>query len=1495
MRLTNLVFGSLLALAIFPTNSVGQPTVKLLERPSDGMIDNAKSWRAFCKSYPILSQRKDLRIARSEDMLNPSAVSLPLNAGKLTTNRISELKKEMWGNIVYANGWSVSNNQIGMYSFNPSEQMNLTPVGLNKNMEANGGGAFIGNKFYFVNFNIDLAVFIGEFAPMYYEIDADDWGTIVKSQKLPDGSCVAVETALDKNTGTVYGEFYTADYKGLEIGKIDYTTLKRTTIGSSSLLYVAMGVTNEGKLYGIAKNGNLYQISTVNGAPTFIGRTGVQIEDKDKRYYGQTGEIDQTTNTFYWASIDSAANHRLYTVNLTNGSVTHISDFQNGEQMYAMQIPDPAANAGAPAKASELSISFDKNSTSGTLTFRAPSTNYAGDELSGVLDYEIAVNDEKSASGKINTGETKTIPLRVKEGKNKFTVTTSNSYGVSPKAIINKWIGNDIPAKPSKSSLSIDSLGKATVSWVKVKSGNNNGYVANVSYNIYRLDNTDTLQVGSNLTDTVFQESLPKRDIRLFHYGIEAINGANKSSWSVTNGYPYGDVYKVPYKEDFAEQTTFPLFTVVDGNHDNNTWKYDNFLHMAQSVTPNANGSDDWLISPPVLLEEGKNYVVSVDAANGFDGYKQKLEIKLGDKADTSSLSTTILPQTELTSTSFKTFEKEFIASKTGNYYVGIHDLSEAGSYSIEISKISIIRGVDDAAPDSVTNFIVNSDSYGGHNAEISFKAPVLTSGGKTLNAISSITLSRNNKVINEKRDVAPGQVITINDQVTGDSVYTYTVIAYNSYGRGVAATRNAFIGMDTPLTPSDGMLYDNTNSVTAKWSPAANKGVNGGYVNPNNVKYVLYNIADGQVGSVVDTVTGTSRTIPNMNTSSGSQRLLTYALKAVNKSKLGNIQPTQSLVLGTPYALPFKESFANGKVENSLCWLSYPAHTYGEFYIYTNGSSDDDGGCVSFQTYQPDDCGSINTGKISLEGATRPQLLFDYFYIPENQSITKVLIQKADQTTDTVLTITPSSYSGDSGWKTVRCDLSKYLNQKYIVLKLWAYGSEGMSSVYYDNIRIQQIYSHDLKVTLDAAKRMTRGHSEYITAYVENAGDTDIDNYELILSKDDNIFADTLITDTISPLEKKAFKFYISPSVADNAEVMTLKAETNCIKDENPGNDSDVKDISLVKSKKPTVINLTAKSVQEGVELSWQPPVTQPKTVTENFDSYEPWSNKSFGYWLSVDEDGGANGPLLTQGSYPGQGEPVGFLMFNLDNIEEGLGETLPARSGHQCAAAVYSMKNGKSVNANDWLISPELSGKAQSIRFYVSNYSTIMDFPETFEVMASSTNNTVNSFVRVGDVQTARGGTWHQVTVPLNDGTRYFAIHRITEADSSFLFRVDDVRYEATGEKPVLYRFYSDGVLAGTTDKLSYIYKNGVLDDNHIYAISAVYGDGDESEAVAIGTSSAIEDIMQESSFKADVYSVDGRRVKHNAKSLEGLAPGIYIINGKKVLYGHPACSYR
>lgn len=97
----------------------------------------------------------------------------------------------------------------------------------------------------------------------------------------------------------------------------------------------------------------------------------------------------------------------------------------------------------------------------------------------------------------------------------------------------------------------------------------------------------------------------------------------------------------------------------------------------------------------------------------------------------------------------------------------------------------------------------------------------------------------------------------------------------------------------------------------------------------------------------------------------------------------------------------------------------------------------------------------------------------------------------------------------------------------------------------------------------------------------------------------------------------------------------------------------------------------------------------------------------------------------------------------------------------------------NAKGGKTDDWLISPQLSGTAQTISFFAKstkpNYGN-----ESFEVLASSTGKETADFVLVKAVESVPG-EWTKYDAELPAGTSYMAI-RCTSNDI-FALAIDDI----------------------------------------------------------------------------------------------------------------------
>ena len=295
-------------------------------------------------------------------------------------------------------------------------------------------------------------------------------------------------------------------------------------------------------------------------------------------------------------------------------------------------------------------------------------------------------------------------------------------------------------------------------------------------------------------------------------------------------------------------------------------------------------------------------------------------------------------------------------------------------------------------------------------------------------------------------------------------------------------------------------------------------------------------------------------------------------------------------------------------------------------------------------------------------------------------------------------------------------------------------------------------------------------------------------------------------------------------------------------------------------------VNDLNGHSQTGSVKLEWSAPdndSAQPEPVTEGFDSYSPFIIDGIGDWTVIDGDAqptwgissNVAGQIL---QYPHAGEAMAWQVFNPVNAGLSIdykpevdpsGMSIPdwrPRSGSQMLGS-FSPRSG---SANDWLISPRLTGSVQLIKFYARSILNI--YPETFEVLVSDSQNpAIADFERVATYTV--GMTWTTVATVLPEGTQYVAIRCVSYGQ--FALVLDDITYAPTGAMPLDarllgYNVYVDGTRI-TPQPISATEYN-VNTDNayHRYGVTAVYDIGESRMSNIVTTGSAgIADVKADS----------------------------------------------
>ena len=151
-----------------------------------------------------------------------------------------------------------------------------------------------------------------------------------------------------------------------------------------------------------------------------------------------------------------------------------------------------------------------------------------------------------------------------------------------------------------------------------------------------------------------------------------------------------GEAYDVPYSESFGSSTSMNDFTIIDGNGDGTTWVYN---RMSGNVSYNwsvTNAADEWLITPAIRLEAGKYYKFTVKARSFTASMPERMEVKMGAEPTVEGMTTAVIAPTVVATGDLTPFEGRVRANTEGNFYFGIHAISDADNMMLTIDDITV-------------------------------------------------------------------------------------------------------------------------------------------------------------------------------------------------------------------------------------------------------------------------------------------------------------------------------------------------------------------------------------------------------------------------------------------------------------------------------------------------------------------------------------------------------------------------------------------------------------------------------------------------------------------------------------------------------------------------------------------------------------------------------------------------------------------------------------
>lgn len=533
--------------------------------------------------------------------------------------------------------------------------------------------------------------------------------------------------------------------------------------------------------------------------------------------------------------------------------------------------------------------------------------------------------------------------------------------------------------------------------------------------------------------------------------------------------------YKAPYVEDYdnPEYVTLLQKEVIGdpGEYEWNVVANDgaaaaSFMSVTVPIDVNV-------YTPNVRLDDESVYEFSMDWLPSL-GIKSVLTAGQGAKAE-NQIQIADLPElTEYGDKEIRKVKAEFVADKAGLYNVGIASHITEGFKFVDYKFDNVaVRYVGSAfAPNAVTDLKSTPDAKGELNTRLTFVTPTVDYSGRPVEALTRIDIYRGlNSAVPVKSFENPqtGSALEWIDETAAYGFNDYVVVAYNARGRGKAANIHTFVGEDIPMAVRDLKLTttDDNLAPVLSWK-APEGGRNGGVINPETLSYSVmeYFPATEEFKVVAEGIKDTEYTGARTSLMQQSDRY--FGIVPVSGKGNGMIS-LDVVVIGKPLALPYRESFPNGKSSTSL-WMvtdnndeAYWTETPSEGTTLPDEQDGDNGMAVMFNStnYGIPESRTLISPVISLANAEKDiELSFWYYTGLEpnyNDHPTLQVLASGNHSEMKPLLEQPLDLTSGRkpGWKQIKISLADFSGMNKIQLAFIGTASGYQEPVLIDNIDI--------------------------------------------------------------------------------------------------------------------------------------------------------------------------------------------------------------------------------------------------------------------------------------------------------------------------------------------------------------------------------------------------------------------------------------------------------
>lgn len=1274
---------------------------------------------------------------------------------------------------------------------------------------------------------------------------------------------------------------------------IDPTTFEVTQVMQvcSGLYYTTLFAGPDNKIYTLnATDFMLYANDLATGEWDTVGEEPLYFDCYDLR----SAVYDFHGNKAYF-SCPSWDGVTLFTIDIQNATIEPLAMMPENELLVGLAIFD--APADAPDVATHLYADYPAvGSNECHLSLDMPAQTYGGSALSGALTLQLTIDDVPEELT-MQAGEHVSLTRTLANGRHTISVRVGNEAGLSPERRLLTFAGTDVPAAVRDLTCTFDpATAQAHLTWKAPTTSQYGGIfdASSITYTVVRNPNHVVLAEG--LTECTFTDQLDDAYAR-YSYTVIPFAGNDEGVAATTEPFAWGNQNVPPFCEDFEDYEGNQRWTQVNCLEDGLGWS---IYGSAQAFHNGEVDNDYYLFSPQIRLDAQQTYTLSFDAsAGGWYDLLGRLQVSLARQASPEGIITPLMEELTLREATPATYYADFQIAESGTYYLCFHDLSPRDGTQSDVDNVTMTINSLVSAPASVSALTLTSLPKGA-GVNLSFQAPSTMVDGSQLTSLSRIEVIRigQETPVHIFESPAPGAQLACDDITAPSGSSTYAITAYTTDAKGMTLHALAYVGLDAPLEVQQlAATQPQHGQALLTWQVPAEVGGKGGYVDLDALTYNVrrWEDLDGYYAQpLAQGLTTLSYLDQGVSLSDRQpQTLVRYQVQAVNNIGEGPMTDLYMNV-GTPYALPFAENFAQSKFHSSA-WYSRATQGKASWQM-TDGSMMSvqpyfaDHGMMQFsnQSFAPSEA-ILYLPRVDMSSEKAATLVFYMYHGTEAEPEDLCLTVRASADDAPFVELQQIAYNdGTIGWQRHEVSLQSLQAKDNVWLQLVGYAYDNSASLFVDDLTVGQQYGLDLELSHAAfPASIQAGHTVQIDVLVSNAGMETSASATLQLLKQGISVAEAPVA-ALQPGEQQTISMELTADIAEAYDTLFCQAVIVCDADQNASNDASAIAPILAKGNTLPTLHITAQKESEQIVLSWEAPTAeQAVPLTDSFEDYSPYALSDFGPWIAYDGDQTMTYWLRY---WPSVGNPWANMAFEVWNTDQLFADGFyidetdvwPNHSGSASLISFTAITDPITWDTpmpnDNWLIAPSVVG-GTDVSYWVTQLSTINT--EYFELLYSEEpvlDNPDPSTYTVLRRDSTDSHDWKLITATLPREATSFAIRYCTE-HNSYIIMLDDVTYtpDEGSQRDITsrgYNVYRDGQLVATVGDCRYV-DTEATPGQHTYYVTSLWEEGEStiSNRVTVDVTAGLQQLTMPSASRPR-YDLWGRIIP------EGVNPRGIVI---------------